>query len=159
MQRMSMPSFSFSSMQLEKALKSAIFRATVDKGTGQVDAIALDEINRILKTRPDFMKRTVDLIKARIKDRIASTSCVALKLLAEIMHSNGIELHLYVAKKVLNRVLRLATPNMGIHPHVQTVAATLIKHWGSTLGTDARLPDFADAARCASTPANSAQST
>ena len=152
MQRMSITAFSFSSLQLEKSLKSAIFRATVDKGSGQVDATGLDEINRILKSRPDFMKRTVDLVKVRIKDRIASTSCIALKLLAEIMHSNGIELHLYVAKKVLNRVLRLATPNMGTHPHVQTVAATLVKHWGVTLGTDARLSDFADAARCARTP-------
>ena len=149
MQRMSITSFSFSSLQIEKALKSAIFCGTVDKGSGQVDATALDEINKILKNRPDFMKRAVDLIKIRIKDRITSTSCVALKLMGEIVHLHGLELHLYVAKKVLDRVLKLARPSMGTHPHVQTVAATLIKHWGSSLGTDARLSDFADAARCA----------
>ena len=142
---------SFSSwtyLQVEKELKLAIFRGTVDRESGEVDPLTLREISKIMTDRPEFKLKAVDMIKERIKDHAPSTSSMAMKLLDKIMQQDDAELRQYVAKKVLNRMLRLATPNMGTHPRVQSVSAALIKHWGLTYGSDEQLADFADFARC-----------
>jgi hypothetical protein len=146
--------FSFSGLsysQVEKELRLAIFRGTVDHGSGEVDAITAREIGKIIAERPEFIPKTIDFIKSRIKDPIPSTSAIAMKLLNRIMilpNVNTMQIQRCVAKRVLDTMLRLATPNMGIHPLVQSVASTLIKHWALTCGTDECLSEFADVARC-----------
>ena len=75
---------------------------------------------------------------------------MAMKLVDKTMflsNINQFEMQRCVARKILDRMLRLATPNMGTHPRVQIVASTLIKHWAQTCGTDERLAEFADVAR------------
>jgi hypothetical protein len=128
-----------------KKLASAIYRGTIDNGFGKGDLDAVNEVNEILKARPNLFLEAITLIKARIKDKCVCTSCIGLDMLNQCMKGHGVDFQLLVAKKVLQRVLKLATPNKGTHPRVQRKAASLIMEWESSGASDNRLVDFTKA--------------
>ena len=129
-----------------KTLKSAVNRVTTDAGNGEGDPIGVVEIYQELKDRPDLMAEAVKLIKARIKSRNPTTSCLAMDLLNQCMESIGFALQLQVTKKVLPRILKLALSHTQ-HPDVQRKAAAYIKTWASTYSADARLCAYGNAAK------------
>ena len=128
-------------------LKAAVYRGTTDTGDGEGDPTGIVEINEMLKDKPHLITEAVKYLKARIKDRSPVTSCIAMDLLDQCMQSNGFQFQLYVVKKVLQRILKLALPNKGQHPHVQQKAAALIKFWANSYSADARLFEFSNAAK------------
>ena len=129
-----------------KTLKSAVDRVTTGAGNGEGDPIGVVEIYQELKDRPDLMAEAVKLIKARIKSRNPTTSCIAMDLLNQCMESIGFALQLQVTKKVLPRILKLALSHTQ-HPDVQRKAAAYIKTWASTYSADARLCAYGNAAK------------
>ena len=129
-----------------KTLKSAVDRVTTGAGNGEGDPIGVVEIYQELKDRPDLMAEAVKLIKARIKSRNPTTSCLAMDLLNQCMESIGFALQLQVTKKVLPRILKLALSHTQ-HPDVQRKAAAYIKTWASTYSADARLCAYGNAAK------------
>eukprot|EP00291_Cryptomonas_curvata_P017211 CAMPEP_0172159182 /NCGR_PEP_ID=MMETSP1050-20130122/4817_1 /TAXON_ID=233186 /ORGANISM="Cryptomonas curvata, Strain CCAP979/52" /LENGTH=281 /DNA_ID=CAMNT_0012828719 /DNA_START=148 /DNA_END=990 /DNA_ORIENTATION=- len=128
-------------------LKAAVYRGTTDTGDGEGDPTGIVEINEMIKDKPHLITEAVKYLKARIKDRSPVTSCIAMDLLDQCMQSNGFQFQLYVVKKVLQRILKLALPNKGQHPHVQQKAAALIKFWANSYSADARLFEFSNAAK------------
>ncbi len=140
------PSRSSDTSEAIKQLKAAVFLGTIDNGLGKGDPGAIDTINGVLKDRPQLTKEAIALIKTRIKDRCVSISVIGMDVLDQCMKSNGFDFHAHVSKKVLNRVLKLSVPHKGTHPQLQRKAATLIREWGASYGSDPRLSDFSKAA-------------
>jgi len=129
-------------------LKSAVYRATQDTaGDGEGDPAAMIEVDGILKEHPELIAEGVKYIKARIKDRSIAVAVISLHLIDQCMQSNGFQFQVHVIKKVLQRVLKFAYLNKGTPPVVQQLSASLIRQWASTYGTDARMSEFAAAAR------------
>jgi hypothetical protein len=129
------------------ALKAAVHRGTTDAGYGEGDPTGIVVITEVLRSKPDLVTEAVKLLKARIKDRSPTTSYFALDLLDQCMRCCGFPFQLYVTKKVLSRILKLALPNKGNHPNIQAKAASLIRAWANDYGSDGRLCDFATFAR------------
>jgi hypothetical protein len=134
----------------EKPMKIAVFRCTVETESGKVNEVALLQLINILKERPKLICKTIQLIKERIDNPSPSTCCMAMILLAELMQQSGYDLHRQVMQTLLHRLMELAIRSEGVHPRIQLVALTLIRGWGVSYGTDPRLFEFADAARCIS---------
>ena len=128
-------------------LKAAVHRATTDQGGEEGDPTGLVEIQVLLDGNPQLIAHAVVFIKARIKDRSQMISLLALDLLDQCMRCYGIEFHLSVQEKVLQRILKIAIPNRGVHPRVQKKAAHLIKYWSNAYISDASLKDFAIAGK------------
>ena len=127
-------------------LKTTIHCGTVDNGFGKGEANTAAEINQVLYEKPNLASEAVSIIKARIKDKNASTSKIAMDLLGELMSTNDHSFHTIVQQKVLSRVSKLAAPNKGIHPHVQRRAEALIRVWGTRYGSVHGLEQFGAAA-------------
>mmetsp|Transcript_54318 Transcript_54318/g.129098 ORF Transcript_54318/g.129098 Transcript_54318/m.129098 type:complete len:757 (-) Transcript_54318:201-2471(-) len=127
-------------------LKASVYRATCDSGGGEGDAAAMIEINEILLEHPHLITEAVKNVKARVKDRDPVVGVIALDLLDQLMQSHGFQLQLHVIKKVLPRVLKMATPMKGNPPSIQAKSAVLIRSWASTYGSDVRLKEYADSA-------------
>ena len=99
-----------------------------------------------LKRRPSLIPDTVVLIKVKIKDPNAGTSCTALKLLDRLVQTMGVEFREHTGKRLLSRILKIAIPNRGKHPQVQRKAANLIMGWAAAFGSDPHFVAFKKAA-------------
>ena len=134
------------SQEAYQNVKKIVIRGTLaDLGTGEGDSNSVVELARILKETPQLVTAAVSLIKARIKDPATAVSCAAIDFLDQCMLANDFEFIQNTMLKVLGRILKLAVPNIGIHPHIQSKAAEAIKVWGMRYGSDVRLDEFSKA--------------
>ena len=128
-----------------KDLKASIHRATIDLGQGR-DSEIKNDIKNILRARPALLPEAVTLIKERIKNTSVSISYNGMCVIDEMLNEFGFEFQEQVATRVLERVLKLAMPQKGTHPTLQRKAATLIKGWAESFGSDPHLAAFSKAA-------------
>ena len=133
-------------IEVVKQLKCQVKRGTAHSVLAKNDTSTIQAINSILQSNPDLIPEAVALIKARVKDRCLSTSLNGLDVLDQCIRTSGFEFQHHVVKKVLPRVLKLAAPHKGIHPHVQQKAALLIREWAVSYGSDPHLSEFSAAA-------------
>ena len=136
---------SIAMFETSKKLKAAIMRGTTDTGNGEGDPTGVVEIIELLKEHPHFISEAVKHLKARIKDRNPTTSCIAMDLLNQCMQNMGHDFQLHVIKKVLQRILKFSI-SRDQHPQVQQKAAAYISIWADTYGTDELLIDFSKCA-------------
>ena len=126
-----------------KRLRAAIFLGTVENDFNQKDAMnALYEVLGIVNNSPRFIDETVRIIKTRIKDRCAVTSCSSIEFLDMCLQINGASFRSAVSKLVLGRVLKLAMPHMGTHPRIQITAAAAVYAWSATYSHEQFLAAF-----------------